>query len=129
MKMNARLIRWSFFSVTFAATAILLAGCKSSNSSGSQKPETAATPAATAPAVTPAPAAAPATAATTGIKFPLRIKAGSSTPVTDAAGNTWLPEQGFADGDTTERPDLQIENTKMPEIYRSEHYKIGRAHV
>lgn len=129
MKMNARLIRWSFFSVTFATAAILLAGCKSSNSSGSQKPETAAAPAPAAPAVAPAPAAVPAAAATAEIKFPLRIKAAASAPLKDAAGNTWLPEQGFADGDTTERPDLQIENTKTPEIYRSEHYSMTKFSV
>lgn len=54
----------------------------------------------------------------------IRIKAGSSQPVKDADGNTWLPDQGFAGGQTIERPDLQIANTKSPELYRAEHYSM-----
>ena len=54
---------------------------------------------------------------------PVRIKAGASAPVKDAQGNAWLADQGFADGDTTERADnLKIQNTSTPELYRSEHY-------
>jgi hypothetical protein len=55
---------------------------------------------------------------------PVRIKAGPSTSFTDAEGNVWLPDQGFAEGDTVERPDIQIANTKTPAIYRSERYSM-----
>jgi len=55
----------------------------------------------------------------------IRIKAGSATPVKDAEGNVWLADQGFADGDTIERPDAKVENTKSPQIYQSEHYSMS----
>ena len=55
---------------------------------------------------------------------PIRIKAGKSEPVKDAEGNVWLADQGFAGGQTIERPDLQIANTKSPDLYRAEHYSM-----
>ncbi len=55
---------------------------------------------------------------------PVRIKAGGSNSFKDADGNLWLPDQGFADGETTERPDEQIANTKTPAIYKSERYSM-----
>src|SRR5208283_2299050 len=55
---------------------------------------------------------------------PVRIKAGSSDSFKDADGNLWLPEQGFVDGDTVERPDVQIAGTQTPAIYRSERYSM-----
>ena len=54
----------------------------------------------------------------------IRIKAGKSEPVKDAEGNTWLPDQGFEGGQTIERPDIQISNTKSPDLYRAEHYSM-----
>ncbi len=54
----------------------------------------------------------------------VRIKAGGFEPLTDAAGNIWLADQGFEGGDVIERPDLEIANTKLPEIYRSERYAM-----
>jgi alpha-N-arabinofuranosidase len=54
----------------------------------------------------------------------IRIKAGASAPVKDADGNEWLADQGFEGGDTVERPDIQIANTKSPDLYRSEHYSM-----
>ncbi len=54
----------------------------------------------------------------------IRIKAGSSEPVKDAQGNVWQAEKGFEGGMTIARPDLQIANTKAPELYRSEHYSM-----
>jgi len=80
---------------------------------------TAAPVAAPALVVAPTPAATPAPAP---VLPPVRIKAGSSAPFTDSEGNVWLPDQGFADGETIERPDAQIANTKDPAIYRSERY-------
>jgi alpha-L-arabinofuranosidase len=54
----------------------------------------------------------------------IRIKAGKSEPVKDADGNVWLADQGFEGGDTIERPDIQIANTKSPDLYRAEHYSM-----
>ncbi len=52
----------------------------------------------------------------------IRIKAGSSEEVKDAEGNVWQAEQGFEGGQTIARPNIQIANTKNPELYRAEHY-------
>jgi len=97
-------------------------------------PEAAAAPAApTAPAVTPAPAAdaaaAPAATAATPeaptLTPPVRIKAGQTTSFTDSEGNTWLPDQGFVDGETIERAsDLAVANTKDPGLYRTERFSM-----
>ncbi len=113
--------------------ALLPLGCESSKKeSSSTEPAAASKPAATAstpapaqpaaPAAAPAPAkpAEPAAAPTT-----VRIKAGSSTPMTDSSGNNWLADQGFDGGDTVSRADdLEIANTKDPALYRSEHYSM-----
>jgi hypothetical protein len=54
---------------------------------------------------------------------PVRIKAGSSRPLTDSEGNLWLADQGFTDGETTERSDhLAIANTEDPALYQNERY-------
>jgi enterochelin esterase-like enzyme len=54
----------------------------------------------------------------------IRIKAGTSQPVKDAEGNTWLADQGFEGGQTIARPDIQIANTKSADLYRAEHYSM-----
>ena len=36
----------------------------------------------------------------------------------------WLADQGFEGGQTIERPDIQIANTKSPDLYRAEHYSM-----
>lgn len=54
----------------------------------------------------------------------IRVNAGASSSLTDAGGVVWQPDQGFEGGDVIERPDLPIEDTKQPEIYRSEHYAM-----
>ncbi|HEY5909278.1 MAG TPA: malectin domain-containing carbohydrate-binding protein [Verrucomicrobiae bacterium] len=54
----------------------------------------------------------------------IRIKAGKSEAVKDAEGNVWLADQGFEGGQTIERPDIEIGNTKSPDLYRSEHYSM-----
>jgi len=54
----------------------------------------------------------------------IRIKAGTSEPVKDAEGNVWLADQGFEGGQTIERPDIQIANTKSPDLYRAERYSM-----
>src|SRR5450759_2775264 len=64
----------------------------------------------------------PSTPAT--VPPPGRITAGLSTSITDSEGNVWLADQGFVDGETNERPDVQIANTKSPAIYQSERYSM-----
>lgn len=54
----------------------------------------------------------------------IRIKAGRSEPVKDVEGNVWLADQGFEGGQTIERPNLQITNTKSPDLYRAERYSM-----
>lgn len=102
-----------------AGALAILSGCQSA-STGSSKSSTASpTPAGavSAPAVATTPAPSQPRAAT------IRIKAGGG-PLKDSAGVTWLAETGFSGGDVIERADLQIANTKQPEIYRSEHYSM-----
>jgi len=131
MKCVKRSIPWSCGLFIFALAALLLAGCKSGKEQccGSMTAEAAtATPApARSPVVIAAPAATPTPVvalAPAPVPPPVRIKAGPSTSFTDAEGNVWLPDQGFAEGDTVERPDIQIANTKTPAIYRSERYSM-----
>ncbi len=127
MNNTIRYMGRSLTSLLFLSAGLFLNGCQSADKSCCQPGAAAATPApvAAAPAVAPVPAPAPAPVAAVPVNFPLRIKAGTSSPVKDADGNTWLPDQGFADGDTVEREDLQIENTKTPALYRSEHYSMS----
>jgi len=54
----------------------------------------------------------------------VRIKAGSSAPVTDSQGNVWLADQGFSGGDVIERSYLSVTNTSEPEIYLTERYSM-----
>ncbi len=54
----------------------------------------------------------------------IRIKAGKSEPVKDAEGNVWLADRGFEGGQTIERPDIQIANTRSPDLYRAERYSM-----
>ena len=75
------------------------------------------------PAATSAPVATAPTAAAPAGKV-IRIKAGKSESVKDADGNVWLADQGFEGGQTIERPDIQIANTKSPDLYRAEHYSM-----
>jgi hypothetical protein len=102
--MNPR--RFVIVGVVIAAL-FFFTGCQS----GSQT--TGATAVAPVPAVAPAPA-----------PMAIRIKAGLSTSLTNSDGTVWLPDQNFADGETVERPDVQITNTTEPAIYQSEHYSM-----
>ncbi len=108
----------------------LFAGCQSDKEQPSAKTTTPPPVTNTAPTSVAAPAAAvtppaPTTATTpAAVPPPVRIKAGQSTSITDADGHVWLPEQGFVEGDTVERPDAEIAGTKSPMIYRSEHYSM-----
>jgi len=101
-----------------ALAALLLAGCQSS-----QPPAPAAQPEGTPPVTLAAPAApTPAPPDPNKPQPIVRIKAGSTDPVKDSEGNTWLADQGFRDGDTTTRPELKIANSTSPSLYLSERY-------
>jgi hypothetical protein len=55
----------------------------------------------------------------------IRIDAGSDTNYVDAESNTWLADQGFADGEVVTRDaDLPVADTKDPALYRTEHYDM-----
>ena len=139
----SRSLKQLSFSVLSAATAgLLLVGCESAK----ERPAAAAT--ASAPAVPRAPVApatpttpsTPVAAATPSVPAvpavpsasanphsqvpPVRIKAGYFSSFKDSQGNTWLPDQAFTGGETIERPDLEIANTKDPMIYRAERYSM-----
>jgi hypothetical protein len=121
--------RFAFYSSFIPAlAAFLLTGCASNKEQTEDTtPATVAAPVATtAPAeattttTTPAPVTAPESNAT---PTTIRIDAGSANSYTDPSGNVWLPDQGFADGDTIERDSsMQITNTAHPALYRTEHY-------
>lgn len=53
---------------------------------------------------------------------PIRIRAGTSADYTDAAGATWLSDQGFIGGETVSRGDIKIANTATPSLYQAERY-------
>jgi enterochelin esterase-like enzyme len=63
-------------------------------------------------------------AAESPVSKTIRIKAGRSEPIKDAEGDIWLADQGFVGGQTIERPEIKIANTKSPDLYRSEHYSM-----
>lgn len=108
---------------SFAAAAMtILSGCQTSDTHSSST----ACAAKAEPAAIIAPAAATPAASASVATLPqvVRIKAGASEPLTDAAGNIWLADQGFEGGDVIDRPDLEIANTRTPEIYRSERYAM-----
>lgn len=136
MSHTHRIWNWPAALAVVGLTLNLVAGCQSASHPSSAAgtamtplPETR-TPADTpAPTVTSAPATAapakaePVNAAPPPPQQPIRIKAGLFNAFTDSSGNVWLPDQGFTDGDTTDRPDdMQIANTKDPELYRTERY-------
>jgi Malectin domain len=130
-----RLAPWPCGSLISALAVFLLVGCQSNKEAPGKTTMTppagaavaAAPAAATTPAATATPAAAAPAAATAAMpasaQVVIRIDAGASAAYTNAAGEVWLADQGFADGDTVDRgSDLQIANTKDPAIYRTEHF-------
>lgn len=118
-----QLVTWFGRLFISALAGLLLTGCQSANPPTPQPP--AQKPVVAAPAAPAAPGLAtpvPAPADSAKSQPIIRIKAGVSEPFTDSLGITWLPEQGFPDGDTTDRPDLKIENTDDPSLYLTERY-------
>jgi hypothetical protein len=120
MRMIKCLLQWPSM---LALTAVFLtAGCQSENAPVTPPQSTQAVAPVAAAA---APVAAAPVADTNLMQPPVRIDAGSSTPFTDAAGNQWLPDQGFEGGDVAERDaTLPIANTADPGLYRTEHYSM-----
>jgi len=106
------------------SATFFVAGCQSSKTTCCVKPESAVAPVSASVPTTPPAVANPAPAATPAVGTVIRIKAGASSPFTDSSGNVWAAEQGFNGGDSVERPDAAIANTKDPGIYRSEHYSM-----
>jgi hypothetical protein len=99
--------------LTVCATACVLTfvtGCQTNDHASAQSAPKPG-PAPTTPPATTSVAPAPAVAKTV-----VRIK----------TGNVWQADQGFADGETVERPDLPIANTKDPALYRAERYSMTR---
>lgn len=110
-------------SLAAVLAAFLFVGFQSDKDQSGNKPAAAAkAPAAPAAPVvaTPPPAPAPVAVRTT-----IRIKAGATTPLTDSSGNVWLPDQGFTEGEVSDRgSDLAIANTRDPALYRTERYSM-----
>ena len=105
-------------SVCLGAAAGLLtfaAGCQTGN-------QTTAPVATAAPTVAPAPST-PAAAPAAKI---IRIKTGVTDGFTDKNGNAWMPDHGFADGETIDRPDITIANASDPKIYQAERYSMTK---
>jgi hypothetical protein len=98
---------------------VLVTGCQSE--SHQEAAPSSASPSATASS--PAPQVARQSASTKPLPPVIRIKAGGPA-LKDSAGIEWLGDTGFNGGDVIARPDLQIDNTSQPEIYRSEHYSM-----
>jgi Malectin domain len=118
-----------FAGMIAVSAGLLLSGCDTQSTAPPTPPTPAVTAAPMAPTPPPAPAqpAAPAAAAggSAPMAPPVRIKAGSSTNVTDADGNVWLADTGFEEGETVERPDAAIVDSKSPQLYRSEHWGMS----
>jgi hypothetical protein len=139
MKISTSLKQLSITVLLAALAGLTFAGCESAKekpaaaTTGSAPtalgaPVVPAAPTPTAPSVpaTPSVPAVPAASAKNSAVQapPVRIKAGYFSSFKDSEGNTWLPDQAFAGGDTIERPDLEIANTKDPMIYRAERYSM-----
>ena len=142
MKNTNRLMQKWTAGFALGLAGALIAGCQSAQQSSTNTAATSqtaaaapATPApaqaaaaAPAPPATPAQAAAPAAAApaasAVSVTPPVRIKAGVTEKMTDSEGNVWLPDQGFADGETYEADDAAVTNTPDPALYRTERYSM-----
>jgi hypothetical protein len=110
-----------------AAVAVFVVGCQTDNQK-TEAPASVAPPATVAPAtaVVPQATAAPAAPVAAQTVKIIRIKTGVTEGFTDKSGNAWLPDQGFADGETTERPDAAIANATDPKIYQAERYSMTK---
>ena len=114
---NRRMQKWAGgFAILLAVG--LITGCnKTSTDDNADSPD--ATPATPASAPVPAPVPKPAV-----VTPPVRIKAGATEQMKDSAGNVWLPDQGFADGQTYAVTNAAVTNTPDAALYRSERYSM-----
>jgi hypothetical protein len=142
MKISKSFKQLSFGVLLAVLTAISFAGCESAKQQPTVttasaapvapkapvEPATPVTPSTpvvpTTPSVPAVPATLVAAPSTPTQAPPVRIKAGAFSSFKDSQGNSWLPDQAFTGGDTIERPDLEIANTKDPVIYRAERYSM-----
>ena len=116
MQTTSRSKQYFFSTLILATAALSLTGCQCGKQQCDSKPAATAVSAPAAPVI-----------ATPVIKQTLptiRIRAGSAEKLTDTSGNVWLPAQGFADGETVDRTELGIANTKDQAIYRTERYSM-----
>ena len=103
--------------LTAMTLTLLLAACANK----SAKPESTART--DAKAVTPA---TPDKTSTSAVARPtIRVKAGTEAGITDSQGIKWSADIGFEEGNTIDRPDLNVTGTKTPELYRSERYSMS----
>lgn len=56
---------------------------------------------------------------------PIRIETGSTTSYTDASGNVWEADRGFAGGTTVNRGAIAIANTLDDKLYQTERYGMS----
>lgn len=71
---------------------------------------------------------APIAVAPSGATPAIRIRAGSARGLKDAEGNDWEPDNGFDGGQIVDRGNIEITNTRTPDIYRCEHYSMTGFH-
>jgi hypothetical protein len=120
---NRRMQKWAGGFAVLLAIA-LFTGCSSGNQTDTDTADSPDAASATpAPAPVPAPPAPPA-----AVTPPVRIKAGATEPMKDSAGNVWLPDQGFADGQTYAVTNAAVTNTPNPALYRTERYSMTAYH-
>jgi len=139
MRISKSLKQLSLSVLLAALAGLSFAGCESAKEthSAATASSTPVAPRAPTPPSSPSTPAVPATPSVPAVPStsaasvkpaaqapPVRIKAGNFSSFKDSQGNTWLPDQGFNGGETIERPDLEIANTKDPIIYRAERYSM-----
>ena len=115
---NRRMQIWAGGFAVLLAVA-LITGCNKASTEDDSADSSVPAPATPPPAPVPAPVPKPAT-----VTPPVRIKVGVTEQMKDAAGNVWLPDQGFADGQTYAVVDATVTNTPDAALYRSERYSM-----
>jgi len=121
---NCLITKWAGCFVVMLAVS-LAAGCHRADEQDSADTNSTAdaTPATPAAAPVPAPPAPPA-----AVTPPVRIKAGVTESMKDSAGNIWLPDEGFADGQTYAVTNAAVTNTLNQALYRTERYSMTAYH-
>ena len=115
---NRQMQKWAGAFAVLLAVAFIT-GCNKASTEDESDDSSVPAPA------TPPPAPAPPAAATPAVVTPpVRIKAGATEQMKDSAGNVWLPDQGFADGQTYAVADAAITNTTDVALYRTERYSM-----